>query len=171
MEAAGNTGVGVVATSVPPPAAQAVNAPAWLELPLVDARTGATFTLADFSGKTVLARGIAQWCTNCRNGQMRWRDEVLTQVNADNVVFVSIDVETNSSAASLASYADGNNFSWVFAVATPELLQALSAQFGSTVLVPPSEPQWVIRPDGSVSALLSDRSSSNLISLLSGASS
>lgn len=171
MEAAGSGGVGAVATSAPAAAAQSAVAPAWLELALVDARTGATFTLADFSGKTVLARAMAQWCTNCRNGQARWRDEVLTQINPDNVVFVTLDIETNSTAASLASYAESNNFPWLFAVATPELVQALSAQFGSTVLVPPSEPQWVINPDGSVSDLISDRSSANLVTLLSGASS
>ncbi|MDX2141003.1 MAG: hypothetical protein SF123_23175 [Chloroflexota bacterium] len=60
-ESAGSGGVGAVGTSVPAAGAQAANAPAWLELPLVDARTGATFTLADFSGKTVLARAVGQW--------------------------------------------------------------------------------------------------------------
>ncbi len=35
--------------------------PAWLSLPLIDVRTGETFTFADFSGKTVLARAVAEW--------------------------------------------------------------------------------------------------------------
>ncbi|MDX2141005.1 MAG: hypothetical protein SF123_23185 [Chloroflexota bacterium] len=170
MESASSGGVGAVATSAPAAGAQSAAAPAWLDLPLVDARTGATFTLAEFSGKTVLARAMAQWCTNCRNGQRRWRDEVLTQINPDNVVFVTLDIETNSTTASLASYAESNNFPWVFAVATPELVQALSAQFGSTVLVPPSEPQWIIRPDGSVGSLISDRSTTGLVSLLTASS-
>jgi hypothetical protein len=60
-ESAGSGGVGAVATNVPAVGAQAANAPAWLELPLVNARTAATFTLADFSGKTVLARAVGQW--------------------------------------------------------------------------------------------------------------
>ena len=35
--------------------------PDWLALPLTDVRTGETFTFADFSGKTVLARAVAEW--------------------------------------------------------------------------------------------------------------
>ena len=34
--------------------------------PLADARTGATFSLADLRGKTAYAEPMATWCTNCR---------------------------------------------------------------------------------------------------------
>jgi cytochrome oxidase Cu insertion factor (SCO1/SenC/PrrC family) len=146
-------------------------APAWLSLPLVNARTGETFTLADFSGKTVLARSMALWCTNCRRGQMRWRDEVMPQVNMENVVFVSLTIETNLTPQDVQAYADENNFGWIFAVATPELLQALTAQFGNGVNVPPSEPQWMIRPNGSVVGLISDNSTASLSALINSAAS
>lgn len=49
-ESAGSAGVDA--------GAQAVS---WLNLPLVNARTGETFTFADFSGKTVLARAVGTW--------------------------------------------------------------------------------------------------------------
>jgi hypothetical protein len=95
----------------------------------------------------------------------------VSQVNPETVVFVTFDTDTNSTAASLAEYADENAFPWVFAVMTPELSQALAAQFGSTVLIPPFEPQWLIRPDGSVEGLIADTSSTNLVSLINSASS
>jgi cytochrome oxidase Cu insertion factor (SCO1/SenC/PrrC family) len=101
-------------------------------------------------------------------GQRSWRDEVLPQVNAENVVFVTLDVDPNNSAASFAQYADDNGFSWVFAVATPELIRALSEQFGASVTVPPTEPQWMIRPDGSIVGLISDSSPDSLVSLING---
>ncbi len=49
-ESAGNAGVGAASQTV-----------SWLSLPLVNARTGETFTFADFSGKTVLARAVGTW--------------------------------------------------------------------------------------------------------------
>lgn len=49
-ESVGDAGVGA--------ASQAVS---WLTLPLVNARTGETFTFADFSGRTVLARTVGTW--------------------------------------------------------------------------------------------------------------
>ncbi|MDX1995295.1 MAG: hypothetical protein SF029_23125 [bacterium] len=33
----------------------------WTRLPLTDARTGQTFTLADFAGKTVFVHPMARW--------------------------------------------------------------------------------------------------------------
>ncbi len=153
-------------TQAPPPAA----ATTWRDLPLVNARTGESFTFADFSGRTVLVRAMAQWCSNCRQGQTNWRDNVLPQVDANNVVIVSLDIETNSTAASLAQYADGNQFPWLFAVASPDLVRELVGALGSTVQVPPSEPQWIIRPDGTLTALLTDRSASGLVSAINSAS-
>jgi thiol-disulfide isomerase/thioredoxin len=170
-EMAGAAGVGAVPTSAAQEGAQAqaaVEASDWRSLPLTDARTGETFTFADYAGKTVLTRTMATWCTNCRRGQQVWRDNVLPQVDAQNVVFISLEVETNTTAAALAAYADSNNFPWRFAVATPELLQELVSRLGSTVTVPPSEPQWVMRPDGSLTGLISDRSAAGLLSLLNG---
>jgi thiol-disulfide isomerase/thioredoxin len=155
--------------TVAPAAESAASLPAWMTMPLTNARTGESFTLADFSGKTVLARAMALWCTNCRSGQRAWRDAVLPQVDAANTVFVSFTIETNITAEEMAAYADENSFPWVFAVMTPEFLQALNEQFGSTINVPPVEPQWLIRPDGSVVGLISDHSSENLVSLINGA--
>jgi cytochrome oxidase Cu insertion factor (SCO1/SenC/PrrC family) len=163
----------IMPTTVPDAAnasAGTASQPAWFELPLVNARTGQTFTLADFSGQTILVRAMAEWCTNCRAGQGVWRDQVLTQVDSSRVVVVSLDVETNNSAESLATYADNNEFPWIFAVMSPDMLTALVQQFGNTVATPPAEPQFLIRPDGSVVGLLTDHSAETLISLINDAS-
>jgi len=142
------------------------SAPAWQTLPLVNARTGETFTLADFRGKTILIRAIAEWCTNCRAGQRAWRDDVMPAVNSDEVIFISLDSETNNSAESLTSYAENYEFPWLFAVMTPDFQRAATEEFGNVVNVPPSEPQWVIRPDGSFTGILTDHSAQSLINVI-----
>ncbi|MDZ4770828.1 MAG: redoxin family protein [Chloroflexota bacterium] len=124
----------------------------WVDLPLVDARTGATFRLADFAGKTVYVEPMATWCTNCRAQQNIVRD-VRAQVGDAETVFISLSVETALTPADLAAYAVTENYGWTFAVASPDMLQALVAQFGLTISNPPATPHFIISPTGVVSEL------------------
>lgn len=128
-------------------------AAAWQQLVLTNARTGETFTFADFAGKTVFVEPMATWCSNCRQ-QLGNVSAAKAQLNSDEVVFVALSVETNISDAELAQYADAAGFDWLFAVATPELLQALVGTFDRTITNPPSTPHFIIRPDGSTTALV-----------------
>lgn len=132
--------------------AMMADAPAWQQVALTDARSGQSFTLADFAGKTVYVEPMATWCSNCRQqlGNVR---EAKAQLG-DNVVFIGLSVETTISAADLAAYADKQGFDWTFAVATPDLLQQLTEAFGRTITNPPSTPHFIIRPDGSASELM-----------------
>jgi cytochrome oxidase Cu insertion factor (SCO1/SenC/PrrC family) len=125
--------------------------PAWQQIALTDAVTGAPFTFADFAGRTVLVEPMATWCTNCRQ-QLRNVRDARARLGED-FVFVALSLETNLSNAALAEYAVANGFEWTFAVMTPELLQLLADQFGRTITNAPSTPHFVIYPDGSFSDL------------------
>lgn len=127
--------------------------PAWQSLALTNARTGETFTLADFAGKTVFVEPMATWCTNCRR-QLGNVKDARSQLAAEDVVFVGLSVETNIDDTTLANYADEAGFDWLFAVVTPEMLQELAGEFGRTITNPPATPHFVIRPDGSVTDLV-----------------
>jgi cytochrome oxidase Cu insertion factor (SCO1/SenC/PrrC family) len=127
--------------------------PAWQQLPLVNARTGEPFTLADFAGKTVFVEPMATWCTNCRQQLTNVRAAQETLADPD-VVFVALSVETNLDNATLAQYADDAGFDWLFAVATPELLVELSNLFGRTIANPPATPHFIIRGDGTTTDLV-----------------
>jgi hypothetical protein len=94
------------------------------------------------------------------------RDNVIPRLNADEFVFVSLDVGTDQAPDGLAAYADENEFPWLFAVMTPELQAALIAQFGGNVTVPPTTPQWVLRPNGGVVGLIGDSAPDTLVNLL-----
>ncbi len=128
------------------------DAAAWQKIALTNVRTGETFSLADFAGKTVFVEPMATWCTNCRRQ--------LTNVSSaraefgEDVVFVALSVETNVSNDDLKAYTESTGFDWVFAVATPELLQELVALYGQTITNPPSTPHFIIRPDGSTTDLV-----------------
>src|SRR3712207_5692614 len=110
-------------------------------------------TLADFAGKAVYVEPMATWCTNCRNQMSVIRDQVRTQVDPEQVVFVGLSVETNLASETLAGYTSTHGFDWTFAVMTPELLQELASTFGRTVTNPPAVPHFVIGPDGTTSDL------------------
>jgi thiol-disulfide isomerase/thioredoxin len=126
-------------------------APLWQTLPLVDARSGDTFTLAGFQGRRVFVEPMATWCSNCRQQLENVR---AAQASApEDAVFVALSVETSLSAAQLAQYAEAAGFDWTFAVMTPELLQALVDEFGRAIGNPPATPHFLIASDGSWSEL------------------
>jgi thiol-disulfide isomerase/thioredoxin len=141
--------------------------PTWHLLPLTDARTGETFTFRDFAGKTVYVTPMATWCGNCR-AQLGVVREVRARVDPARVVFVALSVETSLPHAKLARYADAAGFDWVFAVTSLELYEELIATFGYSVGNPSVSPHFIIRPDGSTSALATgDFSVESLIESLS----
>jgi thiol-disulfide isomerase/thioredoxin len=158
------------ATTAPVEAAQVLDRPAWFSLPLVDVRTGETFTLGDFSGQLVFVEPMATWCTNCR-AQMRNLVAARQQLNNPNIVYIGLSVETTLDRVDLAGYADTHGFEWTFAVMTPEIVSALTDTFGRSVTVPPSTPYFLIYPDGSFSPLASGgiMSTDELVQLLTEA--
>ncbi len=126
--------------------------PLYQTLPLVDARTGATFTLADFAGKTVFVEPMATWCSNCRS-QLRNVRSAREQLAGEDVIFVALSVEVGLGNDALASYTESNGFDWYFAVVDTAMLTELVNVFGRTVTNPPSTPHFVIRPDGTTTSL------------------
>lgn len=146
-----------------------VERPVWQTTPLVNATTGASFTLADFAGKTVYVEPMATWCTNCKaqQGQVR---SVQAQLGEDNYVFVSLSVEPNDTTEGLAEYLVRENFPWTFAIAPTEMIASLVEQFGRSVTTPPSTPHFVISPDGAVSQLMTGQHSADeLVAILTAA--
>jgi peroxiredoxin len=127
--------------------------PAWQHLVLTNSRTGESFTLADFSGKTIFIEPMATWCSNCHQQLTHVRDATF-QFQDDEVVFIGLSVETNIDDATLAQYANGSAFDWLFAVATPDLLKGLSEEFGRAIIIPPSTPHFIIRADGTTTELI-----------------
>ncbi len=134
---------------------------AWLTLPMTNAKTAEVFTLTDFQGRTVYVEPMATWCGNCRQ-QLRNLRDAQAQLD-DAVVFVAISVEGNLPDANLAAYAEREGFDFVFTVGSVELLQALVAEFGRSVINPPATPGFIVWPDGSFSELFTGIKSGDAI--------
>lgn len=144
----------------------AADLPLWQTMALTNARTGESFTLADFAGKTIYVEPMATWCTNCRQ-QLNNLRAAQGQFDSEKIVLVALSVETNVTAEQLAQYADNNDFNWTFAVLTPELLTELVNQFGRAITSPPSTPHFIIRADGTTTELSTGiKSSETLVALL-----
>jgi peroxiredoxin len=122
------------------------------QLPLTNAKTGESFTLADYAGKTVLVKPMATWCGKCKANLQATR-EAITQLNSDNLVVVALSVEDNLENTKLAQYASDEGFDFVFAVTTPEMTRALDTQFGQTALNPSIGSRFIIAPNGEISEL------------------
>ncbi len=131
--------------------------PAWQTIELTNAATLETFTFADFEGKTVFVEPMATWCSNCRS-QLRNVQEASLQTD-DSVVYIALSVEGNLANEALAEYAEKEGFSFIFAVASTELLQALVEDFGRSVTNPPATPHFIISADGSFGELVTGRES------------
>jgi thiol-disulfide isomerase/thioredoxin len=140
----------------------AMDLPAWQTISLTDARTGESFTLADYAGKTVFVETMATWCSNCKQ-QLSTVKSAVAQADPDKTAFIALSVETDLDPSALAQYADQNGFEWRFAVASRELVQALAATFGTTIVNPPSTPHFILRADGSYTELSTGIHSSDAI--------
>jgi thiol-disulfide isomerase/thioredoxin len=139
---------------------QSAQPPVLQTLPLVNAHTNETFTLADFVGKTVLVEPMATWCPNCRR-QLSSVANARRELGDENYVFVAISVGENIQSADLITYADNTGYDLIYAIATPEMMTELANTFGRAALTPPSTPHFIISPDGSMSELFTGPKSTN----------
>lgn len=147
--APGPSATGGSETGAGPTSPPATAVTGWRGVALKDARSGATFTLADYAGSLVAIEPMAAWCPKCL-AQQREARKALEQLGDDRVVYVSLGVDPSEKAKDLAAYADDHGFGWTFAVAPKELSRALAAEFGDQVLSPPSVPFILVGADGTV---------------------
>jgi thiol-disulfide isomerase/thioredoxin len=141
---------------------------AWQTREIVDV-DGQPFTLADFVGTPVFVEAFATWCPKCRD-QLADTQEAAAALGDDAVV-IALSVETDLSAADVASYAADNGFTDVrFAVMTPELLAEMVDALGNSVANPPSTPHVVIGADGTAGELSTGSiSADDIVAALSAA--
>lgn len=145
----------------------AANLPVWQTQQLTNAATGEVFSIADLNaaGYTVFVEPMATWCSNCRR-QQQTLINVFNSADSNQVVFISLSVETNLGDSALADYAVREGFGWTFVVADEALLGELVNVYGRTITNPPSTPHFVVFPDGSYSDLTTGFSSVDEINTL-----
>lgn len=147
-------------------AANAEAVPAWFNIPILDVRTNSQISLANYGGKTVVVEAMAVWCGECFYQQTQ-AAVALAQLNRDDVVYISLDIDPSGEPSLLADYSVSNQFNWTFVRSNPEIMEPLIAQFGRTITVPSNMPIFFISPTGRVSELYTGgHTASQLIELI-----
>lgn len=131
-----------------PTADAMMESPAWYSTSLTDVTTGESFKINDLKGKVILVETMAIWCSNCKKQQVQLN--VLHDLlgERDDFVSIGLDIDMNENAADLKKYVESNGFNWLYAVATTEVIQDISRNYGDQFLNPPSTPMLVIDRHG-----------------------
>ncbi|MEZ4632106.1 MAG: SCO family protein [Deinococcales bacterium] len=132
--------------------------PLWQTLPLINAASGEEFRLADLEGQVVFVEAMATWCSNCRK-QLQNASEAKAMLAEDEALaeaisFVILSIEGNLAPEKLNEYAQREDFDFIFAVASADILRELVTEFGRSITNPPSTPHFVIKPDGQYTDLI-----------------
>jgi len=147
-------GCSPVAAPVPLTSTPAITAvPDWYKFEMTDVRTGKTFTMNDFAGKVVLIETIAEWCPNCLFQQGETRKMSKKLGNPEDLILISLDVDSHEDEASLKKYTEDFGFEWRFAVATLDVERALGNLYNAEYLNPPLEPMLLIDRQGNAHQL------------------
>jgi cytochrome oxidase Cu insertion factor (SCO1/SenC/PrrC family) len=127
--------------------------PDWFNIQLTDVQTGETFSMNDYAGKVVLVETMAIWCPNCliQATQVAKLHERLG--NPDDLISVTMDVDSHEDEAVLKEYASSYRFDWHFVVAPLLVQRALGNLYSVEYLNPPLSPMLVIDRDGNVHQL------------------
>lgn len=135
----------------------------WATATLTNVTTGESFRITDIvaTGKVVFLETMAIWCSNCR-AQQQEATAAFDRLDPARVEWIAIDVESAETAEALARYREDNGFPFTYAIADAEYARLLVAEFGDTVLSPPSVNVIVIGNDGRVVHLLGHKNAGEI---------
>jgi len=116
-------------------------------------QTGEKFAMSDYAGKVVLLETMAIWCPSCviQATQVKKLHELLG--NPDDLISVSLDVDSHEDEATLKDYVSSYPFDWHFAVAPLLVERALGNLYSAEYLNPPLSPMLIIDREGNVHQL------------------
>jgi cytochrome oxidase Cu insertion factor (SCO1/SenC/PrrC family) len=125
-------------------------APLWLSVPVVDAKTGKSFTVADLKGKVVLIEGMATWCPSCW-AQGREIKKLYNLLGKDtDLTIISLALDSKEDAQTLNDYAKIDGFEWVFATSSLPMFHDIGNRYGALYLDPTLGPFLVVDRKGYV---------------------
>ena len=131
----------------------ATKTPDWFDIEMTDVQTGKTFKMNDYAGKVVLLETMAIWCPNCilQAGQVQKLHQTLG--NPEDLISVTLDVDSNEDESMLKKYVDEWGLDWHFAVAPLLVERALGNLYSAEYLNPPLSPMLIIDRQGNVHQL------------------
>ncbi len=124
--------------------------PAWFDIPMVDVRTGQSFTINDQQGKVVLVETLAMWCSSCLKQQKEVKVLHERLSGEESFISIGLDIDINEEAQDLKTYTENNQFDWLYVISPVEVAREISDLYGAQFLNPPSTPILVIDKSGEV---------------------
>lgn len=118
---------------------------AWMGMTLTESRTGNTFKLSDYSGKTVILEMMDPGCPVCKDQLAEIKGAL--DIVGDKALAVSVDVGYKGVEAQVY-WGDKYGATWSLAQMTKEFGQALIADFGGKIIYPGDTPVIIIDPSG-----------------------
>jgi len=125
--------------------------PAWMDVELVDALSGETFTIREMIGTPILLETYAVWCSTCLRQQQEMAK--LEEMVGDRVLHISLNTDPNEGTEEVRAHAERYGFDWRFAVAPIEMTLMLVDEFTLTVVTAPQAPVLLIAEDGTTEFL------------------
>ena len=127
--------------------------PDWYSAELTNVNTGEVFRITDNPGKVYLVETLATWCSNCLKQQQEVKrfHELLGE--RDDFESLGINIDPNENTTLLTDYVQDNGFDWKYVVASPEMINEISALYGPQFLNPPSTPMLIIDRQGNAHPL------------------
>jgi thiol-disulfide isomerase/thioredoxin len=130
-----------------------MDAQSWLGTTFTDVITSKTFTISDFKNKVVLIELMAQWCSTCKKQQMEVKSLHEKLGMPADLITVALDIDPNENGADLKTYAAGNAFDWMYAIAPANVSREIGNLYGNLFLNPPSAPMLLVDRKGEVHPL------------------
>ena len=127
--------------------------PDWYDWELTDVNSGNTFRLSDEQGKVVLVETMAVWCSNCLKQQQEVKQLVESLGPRDDFISLGINIDPNEDSNTLVQYTQQHGFNWRYVVASEDLINAISSEYGAQYLNPPSTPMLIIDKQGQAHTL------------------
>ena len=127
--------------------------PAWFDVQMTDVLTGQAFSMRDFAGKVVLVETMATWCPTCWKQEEQIKKLPGLLSNPQDLILVSLDVDSNEDEAILKDFAATGGYSWRFAVAPIAVQRDLGNLYSADFLNPPLAPMLFIDRQGRVYGL------------------
>ena len=103
----------------------------WMDIELIDIKTGTKLKISNFKGKQVLLESFAVWCPACTKQQQE--TQKLHNELGDSFVSISFDTDPNEDEKNVLGHIERNGFDWYYAISPRELTRALMDEFGAVI--------------------------------------
>jgi peroxiredoxin len=95
---------------------------------------GNRFSLSDHRGKVVVLDIMATWCSPC-NVEMGHLKDIFNNYTSDQVIIISIDIDTNETDEKIRAYKDEYGANWIFASDTDDVEEKYDAEYIPRIVI------------------------------------